>query len=44
MQVITLHLRRMKECFSEEEREYFLAAALGGRVSQAHYKNPDAAM
>ena len=44
VQVITLHLQRMEACFSEEEKEYFLAAALGGRVSQAHYANPDAEM
>ena len=42
VQIIPLHLRRAAPYFSEEEKEYFAAAAMEGKVSQAHYTNPDA--
>ena len=41
VQVIPLHLQRAKPYFSEEEKEYFVAAAPEGRVSQTHHTNPD---
>ena len=42
VQTIPLHLRKAAPYFSEEEKEYFAAAAMEGKVSQAHYTNPDA--
>ena len=41
VQIIPLRLQCAKPYFSAEEKEYFTAAALGGRVSQTHYTNPD---
>ena len=43
-QVIPLWLQREQSYFSTEERDYFTAAALEGKVSQTHYANPDADM
>ena len=42
--MIRLHLRRTEAHFSEEEREYFFAAAIEGRISQTHYTHPDVQM
>ena len=43
-QIIRLQLHWVKSHFSEEEKDFFSAAAIEGKVSQTHYTNPDADM
>ena len=42
--VIQLQLRCTKSYFSEEEKEYFTAAALEGKIGQTHYTHPEVEM
>ena len=43
-QLIPLQLKWVKSYFSEEEEEFFMAAATESKISQTHYTNPDAEM
>ena len=44
IQIINLRLQKAPPCFSEEEKEYCMAAALEGSVSQTHYTHPDSSV
>ena len=42
LQQIPLQLKWVKSYFSDEEKDFFIAAATEGKVSQTYYTNPDA--
>ena len=41
-QQIPLQLKWVKSYFSAEEKDFFVAAAMEGKISQTHYANPEA--